>query len=83
VTANIIVTGRIATPRISFLDEQKAGRAQRPLQDVVAQGTGSIPLGRYDNPRNMPTGWAFHASELASHLTGSLFRVDGGMLGKI
>jgi 3-oxoacyl-[acyl-carrier protein] reductase len=83
VTANIIVPGRIATPRISFLDEQKAGREQRPLQDVVAQSTGSIPLGRYGNPQEYADVVAFLASERASYLTGSLFRVDGGMLGNI
>ena len=50
ITANIIVPGRIATGRTKFLDETKAKREGRSVQEVTAESTGSIPLGRYGNP---------------------------------
>jgi len=83
VTANIVVPGRIATQRITYLDEQKAKREQRPLDDIVKQSTGSIPPGRYGDPQEYADVVAFLASERASYLAGSTFRADGGMLPNI
>jgi 3-oxoacyl-[acyl-carrier protein] reductase len=37
ITANIVLPGRIATDRIRFLDEQKAKREQRPVEEVAAE----------------------------------------------
>ena len=51
ITSNIILPGRIATPRISFLDEQKAKREGRSVEDVSAESTASIPVGRYGKPQ--------------------------------
>src|SRR6185437_9996983 len=50
VTANIVLPGRIATGRIAFLDEAKAKREGRRVEEVVAESTGTIPLGRYGKP---------------------------------
>ena len=83
VTANIILPGRIATGRIRFLDEQKAAREKRPLDDIVAESTGSIPVGRYGEPAEYADVVAFLASAQASYLTGSVIRVDGGMITSI
>ncbi|EJT01103.1 SDR family oxidoreductase [Rhizobium sp. CCGE 510] len=83
ITVNIVLPGRIATGRISFLDEQKAKRENRAIDDVVAESTGSIPLGRYGRPEEYGNVVAFLASEPASYLTGSVIRVDGGMIQSI
>ncbi|EWY38670.1 3-oxoacyl-ACP reductase [Skermanella stibiiresistens SB22] len=80
VTANIVLPGRIATQRISFLDEQKAKREGRAVEDVTAQSTASIPLGRYGDPQEYADVVTFLASERASYLTGSVIRIDGGMI---
>jgi 3-oxoacyl-[acyl-carrier protein] reductase len=80
VTVNIVLPGRIATRRISFLDEQKAKRENRPIDQVVADSTSTIPVGRYGNPEEYGDVVAFLASTRASYLTGSIIRVDGGMI---
>lgn len=83
ITVNIVLPGRIATGRITFLDEQKAKRENRSIDDVVTESTGSIPLGRYGRPEEYGNVVTFLASEPASYLTGSVIRVDGGMIQSI
>jgi 3-oxoacyl-[acyl-carrier protein] reductase len=83
ITANIVLPGRVATDRIMFLDEQKAKRENRPVADVIAESTGSIPLGRYGDPQEYADTVCFLASERASYLTGSVIRVDGGLIASI
>lgn len=83
ITANVVLPGRIATARITFLDEQKARREGRSVEDVTAESTASIPLGRYGRPEEYGAVVAFLASEPASYLTGSVIRVDGGLIASI
>ena len=83
VTANIILPGRIATDRIKFLDEAKAKREGRSVEDVTAESTGSIPVGRYGNPQEYGDVVAFLASSRAAYLTGSVIRVDGGLIASV
>ena len=83
ITANIILPGRIATDRIRFLDEAKAKREGRSVEAVTAESTGSIPIGRYGNPEEYADAVTFLASNRASYITGSVIRVDGGLLANI
>jgi 3-oxoacyl-[acyl-carrier protein] reductase len=80
ITANIVVPGRIATQRIVFLDEQKAKREGKTTEDVAAQSVASIPLGRYGEPQEYANVVAFLAGEKSSYITGSIIRVDGGLI---
>ncbi|MFJ9453148.1 SDR family oxidoreductase [Herbaspirillum sp. NPDC101397] len=83
VTANIVLPGRIATARISFLDQAKAARENRPVAEVTAESTGTIPMKRYGTPQEYANTVAFLASDLASYITGSVIRVDGGLIASI
>jgi 3-oxoacyl-[acyl-carrier protein] reductase len=83
ITSNIVLPGRIATGRITFLDEQKAKREGRTVEDVSAQSTASIPVGRYGNPQEYGDVVTFLASARASYITGSVIRVDGGLIPSI
>lgn len=80
ITTNIILPGRIATDRIKFLDDAKAKREGRTVEDVAAESARTIPLGRYGKPEEYAATVAFLASEQAAYITGSVIRVDGGMI---
>ena len=83
ITCNIILPGRIATERIKFLDEAKAKREGRAVSQVCAESTSAIPMGRYGNPEEYADVVTFLASTRSSYMTGSMFRVDGGLISSI
>jgi 3-oxoacyl-[acyl-carrier protein] reductase len=83
ITANIVAPGRIATDRIKFLDEAKAKREARSVEDVEAESAATIPIGRLGKPEEYGDVVAFLASERAAYITGSVIRVDGGMIPSI
>lgn len=83
ITANIILPGRIATDRIAFLDEQKAKREGRPVQEVADESNAAIPAGRYGEPQEYADVATFLASTRASYVTGSVIRVDGGLIASV
>lgn len=80
ITVNVVVPGRIATKRITELDEKKAAREGRTVEQVQSSSTTSIPLGRYGRPEEYANVVTFLASEAASYITGSTIRVDGGFV---
>ena len=83
VTANIVLPGRIATDRITFLDQARAKREGVSVEQVAAESIATIPVGRYGKPEEYGDVVAFLASERAAYLTGSVIRVDGGMITSI
>ena len=83
ITSNIIVPGRIETERIRFLDESRAKKQGRSVSEVSAESIASIPVGRYGRPEEYADAVAFLASERASYITGTIMRVDGGLISSI
>lgn len=83
ITTNIVVPGRIATQRITFLDQQKAQRERKSVEEVRAESVESIPVGRYGDPDEYADAVAFLVSSRAAYITGSVVRVDGGLIAGI
>src|SRR5580692_494092 len=50
ITANIVVPGRIATGRVAALDNARAKREGRGVEEVAAESAATIPVGRYGKP---------------------------------
>lgn len=80
VTVNMVLPGRIATERLVQLDQARAEREARSVDEVEADVKATIPTGRYGDPDEFGAVAAFLCSNLASYVTGSKVRVDGGQI---
>lgn len=80
VTVNLVLPGRIGTDRVRELDEGKAQKTGSSVEHVAAASRATIPTGRYGDPSEFAAVVAFLASTRASYVTGSMIRVDGGMI---
>jgi len=83
ITVNVVVPGRIATQRVASLDAIKASKQGKAVEDVSAASVASIPVGRYGDPREYADAVTFLASTRASYITGTVLRVDGGLIPSI
>jgi 3-oxoacyl-[acyl-carrier protein] reductase len=80
ITVNCIAPGRIATDRVAELDQARARREGIGIEEVERQSRAAIPAGRYGDPAEFAALAAFLASARSSYMTGSVIRVDGGMI---
>jgi 3-oxoacyl-[acyl-carrier protein] reductase len=80
VTVNMVLPGRIDTDRVRALDGARAARTGESLDAIQRASRNEIPLGRYGRPEEFGAAIAFLASTQASYITGSMLRVDGGMI---
>lgn len=80
ITVNMLLPGLVATDRTAALDASAAARSGGTVEDARTARAAAIPVGRYGTPAEFGAVAAFLASAQASYVTGSMLRVDGGML---
>ena len=80
ITVNMLLAGLIATDRTVALDAATAKRDFVDVYEVMARRAASVPIGRYGPPDEFGAVATFLASEAASYVTGTMMRIDGGLL---
>ena len=80
VRINGIAPGRVATARITTLDEGRARAAGITVEQVQQQSIARIPMGRYGDAAEVGRVATFLLSPAASYVTGAIVPVDGGMI---
>jgi 3-oxoacyl-[acyl-carrier protein] reductase len=80
ITVNLVLPGLIFTDRTRFLDGAAAGKRGVTLEEIAAENTAGIPVGRYGTTAEFGAVVAFLASQPAAYVTGTMMRVDGGLL---
>lgn len=80
VTVNILVPGRIDTERLRLTDEDVAARQGISVEEAMRRSHATIPMGRYGTVEEFAAAAVFVASAQASYMTGSMIRVDGGIV---
>ena len=78
VTVNMLLPGSFATERIDSLNAREAQARGISVEQVVAEASAEIPVGRYGDPKEFAAVAAFLASPKASYVTGQMIRIDGG-----
>ncbi|WP_378733283.1 SDR family oxidoreductase [Nocardia brasiliensis] len=79
VTINMLLPGRIVTERVQQIDAARAAQSGRTLSAEQAESVARIPMNRYGRPAELAAIAAFLCSDLASYITGTLVRCDGGL----
>jgi 3-oxoacyl-[acyl-carrier protein] reductase len=79
ITVNNVAPGVILTDRLKQTMTSPAPNAPS-LEEVMAQRTKEIPLGRIGKPEELAALVAFLASPLAGYITGTTIQVDGGAI---
>ena len=80
ITVNTLLPGAIKTDRIVQLSTAAAERQKISVEEAIQRNAQAIPVGRLGTPAEFGAVAAFLASPLASYVTGSMIRIDGGAL---
>lgn len=80
ILVNTIGPGRIATDRITELDQIAAERQHVSFEEITKRSKSLIPIGRYGQPDEFAKVVLFLASPANTYMTGQSLVIDGGML---
>ncbi|TCI00285.1 SDR family oxidoreductase [Roseococcus sp. SYP-B2431] len=80
VTCNIVAPGAIRTDRSIELASAAAKKQGKTADEVIAERNKTIPAGRYGLPSEFGPMAAFLCSPQAAYITGSILRMDGGVV---
>lgn len=83
VLVNTVLPGHFDTPRALELARMRSEREGKPVEEILRQRTGGIPLGRSGDPREFAAVVAFLASDRASFVTGTAIQIDGGQIASL
>jgi 3-oxoacyl-[acyl-carrier protein] reductase len=83
ITVNTLLPGVIATDRSIGLSRAAAERQKITVEEAMKRTAQSIPVGRLGTPEEFGAIAAFLASPHAAYITGSLIRIDGGLIRSI
>jgi 3-oxoacyl-[acyl-carrier protein] reductase len=83
IRVNQLVPGRIATERLTYLDEANAKKAGITYEQQKAKSMATIPMGRYGDPVEFAKAAVFLLGDGASYITGATLQVDGGAIRSI
>ncbi|AGY81164.1 MULTISPECIES: SDR family oxidoreductase [Carnobacterium] len=75
---NTVAPGKIATDRITTLDEMTAKKQQVSVEEIAKTNQKAIPLGRYGTPEEFAKFVVFLVSDVNTYVTGSAIIIDGG-----
>jgi 3-oxoacyl-[acyl-carrier protein] reductase len=79
VRVNTLVPGLIRTERSVELARARAG-TDRTVDEVIAEMTADVPLGRFGEPEEFARAAVFLCSAAASYVTGTVLACDGGIV---
>ncbi len=80
VTVNSVAPGRVRTPRLTTVDAARAKAENVSIEAIEKRSTSEIPMGRFGTIEEFGAAAAFLASQQAGYTTGSIIRVDGGLI---
>jgi 3-oxoacyl-[acyl-carrier protein] reductase len=80
IRVNHLLPGRIDTDRVRELDTLRGKAANSSADDVRANYSKTIPIGRYGRPEEFASAAVFLFSDAARYITGASLQVDGGLI---